>query len=72
MASSRSKRKYEASRRIFGALRRDIIRKWDLGIDLRHAQNVARDHVLASDPQGARPDTFYKIDTALLYLSRRF
>ena len=28
--------------------------------------------VLASDPQGARPDSFYKIDTGLLYLSRRF
>ncbi len=55
-----------------GALRRDIIRNWDLGIDIRHAQNVARDHVLASDPQGNRPDSFYKIDTALLYLSRRF
>jgi hypothetical protein len=28
--------------------------------------------VLASDPQGPRPESFYKIDTALLYLSRRF
>jgi hypothetical protein len=55
-----------------GALRRNIIRDWDLGIDVLHAQNVARDHVLASDPQGGRPDTFYKIDAALLYLSRRF
>jgi hypothetical protein len=55
-----------------GALRRNILPKWDLGIDLRHAQNVARDHVLAADPQGPRPDTFYKIDTGLMYLSRRF
>jgi hypothetical protein len=55
-----------------GALWRDILPKWDLGIDLRHAQNLARDHVLASDPQGPRPESFYKIDTALLYLSRRF
>jgi hypothetical protein len=51
---------------------RNILPKWDLGIDLQYAQNVARDHILASDQQGPRPDTFYKIETALLYLSRRF
>lgn len=55
-----------------GAQWRDIFPKWDLGIDLRHAQNIARDHVLKSDPQGTRPDTFYKIETGLVYLSRRF
>jgi hypothetical protein len=55
-----------------GGLWRDILPKWDLGLDLRYAQNVARDHVLASDPPGNRPETFYKIETALLYLSRRF
>jgi hypothetical protein len=55
-----------------GALWRDVLPKWDLGLDLRYAQNVARDHILASDPQGARPETFYKIETGLLYLSRRF
>jgi hypothetical protein len=55
-----------------GGLWRDILPKWDLGLDLRYAQNVARDHVLASDPSGDRPETFYKIETALLYLSRRF
>jgi Capsule assembly protein Wzi len=55
-----------------GILWRNILPKWDLGLDFRHAQNLARDHVLASDPQGARPETFYKIDTGLLYLSRRF
>jgi hypothetical protein len=55
-----------------GALWRDILPKWDLGIDLRYAQNVARDHVLATDVHGARPETFYKIETGLLYLSRRF
>jgi Capsule assembly protein Wzi len=55
-----------------GGLWRGILPKWDLGLDLRLAQNVARDHMLASDPQGVRPDSFYKIETALLYLSRRF
>jgi hypothetical protein len=56
----------------FGGLWRNVLPKWDLGLDLRYAQNVARDHVLATDPQGPRPETFYKIETALLYLSRRF
>jgi hypothetical protein len=51
---------------------RNILPGWDLGLDLRYAQNVARDHVLASDPPGSRPETFYKIETGLLYLSRRF
>ncbi len=55
-----------------GAQWRNILPKWDLGIDFRYAQNVARDHLLASDPQGPRPDSFYKIETGLLYLSRRF
>ena len=51
---------------------RNILPGWDLGLDLRYAQNVTRDHVLASDPKGPRPETFYKIETGLLYLSRRF
>jgi Capsule assembly protein Wzi len=55
-----------------GGLWRNILPNWDLGIDVRHAQNAARDHILASDPQGVRPDSFYKIETGLLYLSRRF
>ena len=32
--------------------------KWDLGLDFRYAQNIARDHVLATDPQGPRPESF--------------
>ncbi|MGO9515334.1 MAG: capsule assembly Wzi family protein [Steroidobacteraceae bacterium] len=55
-----------------GAQWRNILPKWDLGLDLRYAQNVARDRVLASDPPGTRPEIFYKIETALFYLSRRF
>jgi hypothetical protein len=39
---------------------------------LRYGQNIARDHILPSDPQGPRPDSFYKIESAVLYLSRRF
>jgi hypothetical protein len=46
--------------------------KFDLGVDYRYAQNVARDHVLATDPVGSRPDSFYKIESLVLYLARRF
>ncbi len=46
--------------------------KWDLDLDLRYAQNVARDHILATDVQTSRPDSFYKIESAVLYLERRF
>jgi len=51
---------------------RDILPKWELGVDFRYAQNVARNHVLATDIQGVRPDTFYKIESGTLYLTRRF
>ena len=51
---------------------RDILPKWDLDLDGRYAQQVARDHVLESDVQGVRPETFYKIPSATLYLSRHF
>jgi hypothetical protein len=51
---------------------RNILPKWDLGVDFRYAQNVARNHVLATDVQGVRPDSFYKIQSGTLYLTRRF
>jgi hypothetical protein len=47
-------------------------RHWDLGFEFRHAQNIARDHVLPTDPRGSRPDSFYKIDSVVGYLSRHF
>jgi len=49
-----------------------LLPKFDLGLDFRYAQNIARDHVLATDPDTPRPDSFYKIESAVLYLSRRF
>ncbi len=33
---------------------------------------MARDHMLATDVQASRPDSFYKIESAVLYLERRF
>jgi hypothetical protein len=55
-----------------GAQWRNILPKWDLGVDFRYAQNVARDRVLSTDIQGGRPDTFYKIESGTLYITRRF
>jgi len=51
---------------------RDIWRHWDLDLDGRYGDNLARDHVLASDFQGTRPETFYRIQSLALYLSRHF
>lgn len=51
---------------------RNVLPKWDLGLDFRYAQNVARDHVLASDPQGVRDESFYKIKSGIFYVTRRF
>ncbi|HXY96002.1 MAG TPA: capsule assembly Wzi family protein [Steroidobacteraceae bacterium] len=48
------------------------LRNWDLGFDFRHGQNIARDRLLPSDIQGPRPETFYKIDSGVLYISRHF
>jgi hypothetical protein len=51
---------------------RDVLPKWDLGLDLRYAQNIARDHVLPTDPQTGRAESFYKIESGIFYVSRRF
>jgi hypothetical protein len=55
-----------------GAEWRNIVPHWDLNLDLKYGQNLARDHVLAGDVQGIRPETFYKIESAVLYVSRKF
>lgn len=51
---------------------RNIFPKWDLGLDFRYAQNIARNRVLATDVSGTRPDSFYKIQTLMGYITRRF
>lgn len=55
-----------------GVQYRNLLPGWDLGLDLRYAVKVARDHVLPSDPTGPRPDSFYDITSATLYLSHHF
>ena len=51
---------------------RDVFKDWDIGMDLRFAWNVARDHLLPSDPQTTWPDSFYDIASATLYVTHRF
>ncbi len=51
---------------------RNLLPDWDLGLDFRHGQYIARDKVLPTDIQGPRPDSFYTITSGVLYLSRHF
>jgi hypothetical protein len=53
---------------------RNLFPGWDLGVDYRYADNVARDHLLPSDPPnvGDRNDSFYNISIFTLALSRHF
>ena len=51
---------------------KDLVSNWDLSIDLRIADEVARDNLLPSDPQGGNPDNFRDIFGVSVYLTRRF
>lgn len=55
-----------------GAQWLNVLRGWDLDMEYRYGQNLARDHVLASDYQGVRPESFYKVETLVLFISRHF
>lgn len=51
---------------------RNVVPRWDLGIDMRYGDKIARDNVLPTDPQGGSPDNFYDLLGVSVYLSRRF
>lgn len=51
---------------------RELVAGWDLGIDVRLGDKLARDNLLPTDPQGGRPDNFYDLSGVSVYLSRRF
>lgn len=52
---------------------RDILPGFDLGLDWRYADKVARDKLLPTDPAPEpRPDAFYDINSYSLSLSYRF
>lgn len=52
---------------------RDIAPGWDIGVDVRQAKKVARDHLLLNDPSSAlRPDSFYTVSSTGLVITKRF
>lgn len=53
---------------------RDILPRLDLNLDVRKADDVARDKLVASDPDPSvgRPDVFYTVKSATLYLTYRW
>ena len=51
---------------------RDVLPHLDVGIDLRYYDSVARDHLLPTDPQSTRPDSFYDISGGVLALTYHF
>ncbi len=52
---------------------RDVAPGWDVGVDIRNAKKVARDHLLPDDPSSAlRPDSFYTVTSVSLALTKRF
>ena len=55
-----------------GVQLKEIVHGWDLGIDGRIGDKVARDNLLPTDPQGGSPDNFYGLTGVSVYLSRRF
>ena len=57
-----------------GAQWRDVWPRIDVGVDLRIAEKVARDKLVASDPNPSvgRPDVFYDINSASVYLTYRW
>ena len=56
-----------------GAQWRDIVQRLDVNLDLKYADKVARDKLLPTDPgTDPRPDSFYDVSAAALYLSYRF
>lgn len=57
-----------------GAQWRNLFPTWDLSLDVRYADSVARDHLLPNDPpnNGARNDSFYNILSTTLSITKHF
>jgi hypothetical protein len=51
---------------------RNVLPGWDFGVDYRYANSVARDHLLITDPQVPRPDSFYDITSITAAISKHF
>jgi hypothetical protein len=55
-----------------GVQLKELLPGWDLGVDLRYGDKIARDNLLPTDPQGGKQDNFYDLSGIAVYLSRRF
>ncbi len=55
-----------------GAQWRNVVSGFDLSLDLRATDKIARDAILPTDPQSIWGDVIYRIYSANLYLSYRF
>lgn len=55
-----------------GVQLKEILPGFDLSLEARLGDKVARDNLLPTDPQGGRPDNFYDVTGVALYLSYRF
>jgi len=53
---------------------RNVLPGFDLGWDVRYADNIQRDHLLKSDPPdvGARNDSFYNVLSSTVFVSYHF
>jgi hypothetical protein len=51
---------------------KEVLPSWDLGVDVRYGDQLARDNILPSDPKGGSPDNFHAVYGVSIYLSRRF
>src|SRR5689334_11123484 len=51
---------------------KDLRPKWDLSVDVRYGDKIARDNLLPTDPKGGSSDNFYDLTGISVYLSWRF
>ena len=51
---------------------RNLLRNLDVGAELRYDDNIARDHLLPSDPHVQRPDSFYDVTSLIVSASYHF
>jgi hypothetical protein len=55
-----------------GVQLKNLLPRWDLNVDLRYGDRVARDNLLPTDPQGGSPDNFHDVYGITLYFTHRF
>lgn len=51
---------------------KEFTRDWNLNIDVRFGDKVARDNLLPNEPRDRSPDNFHDVTGVTVYMSRRF